>query len=554
MASGRGGLPWFHRLWWLGCAGLAACLVAARELHYLRLDWPLPVARTFDALMHLALHSVIVGSITLPVQFIAGLALVLAFAIRPRWFRVPGDGRWESRPWVHSVIWTELALNNFFLDLNPWVARASLASVILLPVRSLGHPVWSPALTGAFFVLWIVLSPTVTDAMAVGLWSALFLAVAGAAATRVGGRDRLWLGVSASVLCQLAAAALPLALPLHRGVKIADGMAYGFCERDEDGRIFAVVPGSGWGPNAFLSGHLDEISPASLSVERRLYPFDRSLRGRAIAPLCLPDAIQLAMAQTLIGAKLQWENVMELSADGSRRVRRSLFGADMGQTLFWDRERDAVFYASEWSNRIFRLDRATGHVNREVGRSFIPTNQNHWFFFRMRFPGSLALTNAIDPSRRTFVAGHWTTGSTAYEIDLDTLQLRSRIEAHHGGTSQVSIDGAYHRVLLSSPWGLDVFDLETGLPLARLRTGFGCRTAVVDTANDLIYVPTTVEGRIRVLDRASLRRRGVIDIGYGPRNAFFSDRASALLATSSSAYYYWKSDDLAKDFAPASSR
>src|SRR6266571_982536 len=76
MASGNGELPWFHRLWWLACAGLATSLVAARELHYLRLDWPLPVAQTFDWLMHLGLHSVIVGSITLPLQLIGGLALV----------------------------------------------------------------------------------------------------------------------------------------------------------------------------------------------------------------------------------------------------------------------------------------------------------------------------------------------------------------------------------------------------------------------------------------------------------------------------------------------
>jgi hypothetical protein len=72
----------------------------------------------------------------------------------------------------------------------------------------------------------------------------------------------------------------------------------------------------------------------------------------------------------------------------------------------------------------------------------------------------------------------------------------------------------------------------------------------VDASNDLVYLPTTIEGRLRVLERRSLRLAGVIDLGLGPRNAFVSSRAGALLAGTSRAYYYWKSADLARRFAP----
>jgi hypothetical protein len=545
------GWRWFHRVWWLACAGATACLVAARELHYLRLDWPLPVARTFDALMHAGLHSMIIAALTWPVQALVGLLLAVGTVVRRRWFLERRDGRWQSRPWLQSTVWTWLALNNYLLDVNPWVARASLASVILLPVRS-RHRLWSLGLGGVFFAAWVALSPTVTDALAVAAWAAVFLTLVHFAA-RVGARDRLWIGVSASVVCQVAAAMLPVFLPRHGGVRIAGGMAYGFCERVADGHLFAVVPGPAAGSDAFLTGRLDVISTARLSVVRQRYLFDRTFRGRAVAPLCLPDAIQIAMAQTQIGTSLQRENVMELSADGSNVLNRSLFGGDMGQTWFWDRERDAVFYASEWSNRIFRLDRRTRSVDREVGRAYIPQDQQHWFFFGRRYPGSLALTSSADYRRGTFVAAHWSTGSTAYEIDLETLQLRGRIEPHHGATSQVSMDEVYHRVFLSSPWGLDVFDLETGRPLARFRTGLGCRTAIVDAATGLVYVPTTVEGRIHVVTRSTLRRVGTLDVGFGTRNAFVSRGAAALLATNDRGYYYWKSHALAKRF-PVSSR
>src|ERR1044071_3900351 len=100
MTSGGGGWLWFHRIWWLGCAGASASLVVARELHYLRRDWPLPVARTFDALMHAGLHSIIVASLTLPAQALVALLLAAATAVRPRWFLEWRDGRWQSRPWL----------------------------------------------------------------------------------------------------------------------------------------------------------------------------------------------------------------------------------------------------------------------------------------------------------------------------------------------------------------------------------------------------------------------------------------------------------------------
>jgi hypothetical protein len=552
MTSASRGWPWFHRIWWLACAGATACLVAARELHYLRTDWPLPVARAFDVLMHAGMHSIIIASLTLPAQAFVGLLLAAGTAVRRPWFRERRDGRWHSRPWLHSTIWTGIALNNYLIDLNPWVARVSLASavVLFLPGR---HRLWSLGLGAGFFAAWVASSPTLTDALAVAAWATAFLLLVLLAA-RVGARDRLWMGVGASVACQIGAAVLPLVLPRHGGIRIADGMAYGFCERTADGRLFAVVPGSSGGSDAFLTARLDEISSDRLSVVNQRHLFDHTFRGRAIAPLCLPDALQVAMAETQIGTTFQRENVMELSADGSRIVSRSLFGGDMGQTWFWDRERDAVFYASEWSNRIFRLDRRTRRVDREVGGTYIPQDQHHWFFFGRRDPGSLALSTDADYRRGTFVAAHWTTGSRAYEIDLETLQLRRRIETHHGATSSITMDEAYHRAFVTSPWGLDVFDLETGRPLARIRTGLGGRTTVLDVARALVYMPTTVEGRIHVFARTSLRRLGAIDVGYGPRNALFSDGAAALLATNARGYYYWKSHALAERFAPVARR
>ena len=335
----------------------------------------------------------------------------------------------------------------------------------------------------------------------------------------------------------------------HGGHMVDAGMAYGFCEEPVRRRLYAVVPESGSGPDGYLKGHISELDAESLSVLVRHYPFNRNFRGRLVAPLCLTDTVQIGMAETQIGQTVERENVMELRIDEPSNVRQSVFGGGAGQSLFWDRDRDAVFYGSEWSNIIVRLDRRTGEVSRGVGGDFLPRDQNHWFFFGNRFPGSLCLSIQAYGGRRSFYAGHWLTGSTVYEIGLDDFALRSVLEPRCGAVGGINVDEEFGRVLISSMWGLDVFDAASGRPLRRIRTGFGARTPVIDPEAGLIYAATTIEGRIHVFDRETLDRLGVIPIGYGPRNSFVTSRKSALLAASVSASYYWRSTDLRERFA-----
>jgi len=542
-------LPWFHRAWGLGCAAATSALWLARELHYLRVDWPAPLARGIDSAMHLAMHLVVVLSLTAGLQLGALSVVLLALVFRRHWLLEKREGVWGSRPWLFSLAFAFVALNNFLLDVNPWLSRLSLVSLVLVFLaerRGLSFAARA-ALLAASVLTAVGLAPTRADLVAALLWCAFLYALTSAAG-RVASRDRLFLGVAGSVLCQIAGSLWPLGVPSHGGVRIGEGMAYGFCENTDRGRVYAAVPGSRSGPDAFLDGHVAELDSGSLSPRRRFFPFDLHFRGRLIAPLCLPDSLHVGMAETLIGRGGQRENVLEIPLDRLKPRGRSLFGGEVGQTLFWDRERDAVFYASEWSNDIFRLDRGTGTVDRDVGSTFIPRNQDHWFFFGRRYPGSLALSNDTHQRRGTFFAGHWLTGSTVYEIDLRSLALRSRFEPSHGGTSAISLDESRGRLFVSSLWGLEVLDIESGRAVARVRTGLGCRAAVVDPISGFVYLPSTVEGRIRVLDPDTLDVAGSIDVGFGPRNALFATRSRSLLATSALAHYYWKSEALRARF------
>ena len=83
-------------------------------------------------------------------------------------------------------------------------------------------------------------------------------------------------------------------------------------------------------------------------------------------------------------------------------------------------------------------------------------------------------------------------------------------------------------------WGMDVWDLKTGQRIKRLRLGTANRHPVIDTQHDLIYVPSTVTGRLFIVDRQSLSVLGSIVTGYGPRYGLLTKKGNRLVLSANS--------------------
>jgi hypothetical protein len=534
--------------WWLRfCAAGAGSLVGARALHYLGLPWPDAVDRVLDRLMQAGLHSTIM--VLAPFQpnrfgSLPVLLVLLALGLRPRWFvRCQEEGRWATRPWLYALMCTLLALGHAALDLNPWVALGCAGSAALaLLGRRLHSRAVAAVLVAAFIAGWADRSPTAADAVAVVAWGGVLALLALLRTWWLSARDVFWLGAFLAVITQIAASAFPILWPRHGGTPLGQGMAYGFCELGSRGRLYAAVPGR---PHRqFRDGHIVEYDLARLTKLRDLTFFDRDFHGRFMQLLCLPDTIQAAMAQTWISGRDQRENVMEFRIDDPGDLKRSLWGPVMGQQLMWDKKRDAVFYSSEWSNRIFRLDRRTGEANLDVNAGFVPDRPT-WLFDLGTVTGSLPMAPTPHRGRDSFFVGEWLTGSTVYEIDLGRLALRRRFEPRNGCITELAVDEEYDRLFATSLWGVDVIDLRTGRVVRRIRTGTGARTPAIDRENGLVYVSTTIEGRLRAFDRATLEPVGVLAIGLGTRRALVSAATGRLFATNDRAYYWWNAAALA---------
>jgi hypothetical protein len=524
-----------------------AVLLGLRVLRYLPLDLPDRLDGWLGQALVVSWLLFIFPLLLLP-KHLAALALLAAMlAVRPGLFARREEGRWRLRPWFHAFLWLELALNHALLDLNPYLALVlafGLAATELDGRWPAASGRGFAAVVGALIVTFAALSDTWADAVAALVFGVLLAALLRVGGRAFGSRERRLLVIAAGIACQLLAAFLPLALPWHGGSKLGEGMAYSFCEAPRHRAVFAAVPrtptmlpwsrGGRHGEGGYVAEYrIPELLPAG---QHRF--FSSEFYGRLEWLTCLPDAVQVGMTNTFYRGRQDQDHAMEFSIADPRQFTPDLLHGGAGHGIAYDEKRDALYYVSENKGTLVRVDRATGQ------RETILSDALQGKPFHSLIVGPRSIHRERDS---LFLVG-WFNGTHAYELDLETRAIVREYPHRDGGALGVTVDEERDRLYVVGVWGMEVFDIPTGKVLLRKRLGLLSRSPAIDLENDLVYVPATVEGKIRVFDRKTLVSLGAIAVGHGPRIPLFSERQGRLFSSSSLAHYYWDGAMLASRF------
>jgi hypothetical protein len=543
-----------HATWAVVCIALLVFLIAVRWVRYASWSSAPGLDALLAQLMILDVQTFLWGwvhtTIKLEIVLIATAVLVVGLHRRlpQRLVHHAGDV-WRLQPLAVSMLLGAMLWWHYLFDLNVTIALVCAGSLVITWLSERWpppRPVMSVAWAG-FFTAWMVAAWDATDRLTIALWGIVLFALARWAAPRVGRRELALARVSAVMPMNLLPALLPLALPLHGGTYMGDGLAYGYCEVPGRGTVYATVPVCGSVQPSYekcLAGRVVEYDLGSKKpIAERNY-FSPAFYGRLEQIECLDDEVHVAIQGAWVRGEPFGNSVLAFPVSAPDSFNPALAGPGVGITMAYDRAHDAVFYSAEFTHRVVRYDRATGRIDEVDGHELA----HEWFepVTLYRRTGSASLfTHSVDRRRNRVYLEEFMHGRYAFGIDLTTLKVVTRYDVGGGGALGISVDPERDRLFVSSVWGLDVFDLKTDRRIARKRMGTGNRPVIVDAPRNRLYVNSTVEGKIRILDRDSFEVIGQIPIGVGSRYPHLSTDGRTFFASSTAAHYYWDADTLA---------
>ena len=589
---------------WCGACALAIAVnVAARSAYFRIPHLPAALDRVAGGVLSFSAAGVIgvfTGLLTLASPVVAFGVLWL---FRRSWCLDRSAARVQLRaPWL-CVAWTLLVLGEFVFDFNRYVSGVAWLSLPLAAgwllsergQRSRRRP-WGACAWCLTMVIGAGAASNVLDAVGVLVWGAWVLVLRLVVGSKVRTRDQallLALGIPGAqiivaspvifaVMLLLAWTALiwtalrrlgrPRSLVLripsivsmllvgvaivgeldkrgvlafHGGRPLAQGLAYSYCEMPERHRIFAAVPVCPRAETRCEDAAIIEYPIAAWSQAIRHPLFQPGgFWGRIEHLTCIANRVEVALCCTKSG-RYDDEATLTWSPDAPESY--VLHGPEAtGRRSVVDEAHHAIFYLGE---HVWRVDLATGAHSDVLEKNLVaasgqrapPTGRKRLF---------LAERASLDPARDSLFVSEFNVGSDVFEVDLGSLEVR-QVFHPRGGMTGVAVDREAQRIWTAGMYGVEIFDIGSGRLLARRRTGTLSRTPVIDHAHDLVYVPTTIGGRIEVFDRRTAARLGEIPIGIETRLAFLSDDGRWLLATASNRQYVWDADLLAGRFGRA---
>jgi hypothetical protein len=313
-------------------------------------------------------------------------------------------------------------------------------------------------------------------------------------------------------------------------------------------RVFAAVPGCGNDHPKCEDGVIVEYDTRDFSRAWRHRIFTNDFYARLEQVVCLEDEVQVGMCCTKGSGMDDDEATITWSPSSPQSYERHGLEATARRLVF-DPSNNAVFYVGD---RVTRIDRDTGESSDELQRLLLSAAARKG----TTYPGQkrlfMAESGALFPEWKRLYIGEFGRGSRIFEVDLDSLEVVSTLVANNGGVIAATVDRDNGHLWVVGLYGLEIYDLNAGVLVTRRRTGTLPRAPVIDRIRDVVYVPTTVEGRIAVFHRTTFRRLGRIPIGLETRNCFLTEDGRWFLASAAREHFVWDAGELASRFLPPS--
>jgi hypothetical protein len=93
-------------------------------------------------------------------------------------------------------------------------------------------------------------------------------------------------------------------------------------------------------------------------------------------------------------------------------------------------------------------------------------------------------------------------------------------------------------------WGIEVWDIEAQAPLARRRLGGMPRRPSFDPESNVVFVGTTLGGRLWALDPTSLETISVQETGFGMRETLVVEGTGRVLGSTLRDHRAWSIADM----------
>lgn len=552
-------IGWPLALWSGLCAALLLAMLATRALRYGFLELPqqldpaLGIALVYQAMLF---YLVWIFSSVFLKPLIA--ALVALLVLGHRFLACRYDQGWGLRKFVFALVSTGLVFGHAAFDLNPLLACFAWTSLIIFFLSAsplAGIDRWRESVLGravlfstcSLACLYVWYAGDIVSAVCLGLMCLLLAEITGRFRDRVLFRDRFLLAVYATAATQGLAAIVPLALPSHLGRELIGDMAYSFCETAEGDRLYAALTRCQTLPDYFsqredcLRGAVAEFEIPSFDLVAEHQHFDENWHGRYEQLVCLPDSVLVGLNGMVIDGREARDGIIEFQRRDPSVVRRNAAGPSMGHRLAYDPKYDNVYYVTEFGRGVIREHRPSGKLEQ------IKSWSSQTILSQVYSLDSYELgPDALHAGRDSLFVAEWLAGHNIIEINRSTSEVIATYPHNNGGSVGVTIDEENDRMFVVGMWGISAWDLSERRVVWRHRLGLLSRSPVIDKARGLIYVPSTVAGRIQVFDRETLALRGSIPIGFGTRLVYLSPDGERFYASSSRAAYWWPAEELAR--------